>query len=104
MLTRLILFGNDIYRLKSFFRRIPSVQCTEFHKLLDLNEGLIKFVEEKVMIEHTSAPNKPIYLLGESFGGALALSVAARNPTIDLILVVANPGHTLSYFRFLNFF
>ncbi|MFS7926891.1 putative alpha/Beta hydrolase [Helianthus anomalus] len=44
------------------------------------------------MIEHTLSPNKPIYLLGESFGGALALCVAARNPTVDLILILANPG------------
>lgn len=44
------------------------------------------------MIEHTLSPNKPIYLFGESFGGALALAVAARNPTIDLVLILANPG------------
>ncbi|XP_076948945.1 phytyl ester synthase 1, chloroplastic-like [Bidens hawaiensis] len=55
-------------------------------------EGLIQIVEEMVMIEHTLSPNKPIYLLGESFGGALALAVAARNPTIDLVLILANPA------------
>ncbi|MFS7926898.1 putative serine aminopeptidase, S33, alpha/Beta hydrolase [Helianthus anomalus] len=44
------------------------------------------------MIERTLSPNKPIYLLGESFGGALALCVAARNPTVDLILILANPA------------
>ncbi|MFS7971482.1 putative alpha/Beta hydrolase [Helianthus anomalus] len=30
------------------------------------------------MVEHTLSGNKPIYMLGESFGGALALAVAAR--------------------------
>nr|XP_043627390.1 acyltransferase-like protein At1g54570, chloroplastic [Erigeron canadensis] len=68
-------------------------------------EGLIQIVEETVMIEHTLSPKKPIYLLGDSFGGALALAVAARNPTIDLMLVLVNPAtsyensslHTLSY-------
>ncbi|XP_022002008.1 acyltransferase-like protein At1g54570, chloroplastic isoform X1 [Helianthus annuus] len=55
-------------------------------------EGLIHIVEEIVMIERTLSPNKPIYLLGESFGGALALCVAARNPTVDLILILANPA------------
>ncbi|KAL8210008.1 hypothetical protein R6Q57_006740 [Mikania cordata] len=55
-------------------------------------QGLIQLVEETVKIEHTLSPNKPIYLLGESFGGALALAVAARNPTIDLILILANPA------------
>ncbi|XP_076950178.1 phytyl ester synthase 1, chloroplastic-like [Bidens hawaiensis] len=55
-------------------------------------EGLFQIVEETVMIEHTLSPNKPIYLLGESFGGALALAVAARNPKVDLILILANPA------------
>ncbi|KAJ9536972.1 hypothetical protein OSB04_029705 [Centaurea solstitialis] len=58
-------------------------------------EGLIEIVEETVMIENASSPNKPIYLLGDSFGGSLALAVAARNPTIDLVLILANP--TTSY-------
>ncbi|KAI3692046.1 hypothetical protein L6452_31855 [Arctium lappa] len=58
-------------------------------------EGLIQIVEETVMIENASSPNKPIYLFGDSFGGSLALAVAARNPTIDLILILANP--TTSY-------
>ena len=42
--------------------------------------------------QHASSPNKPIYLVGDSFGGCLALAVAARNPAIDLVLVLANPG------------
>nr|GEX15116.1 diacylglycerol acyltransferase [Tanacetum cinerariifolium] len=44
------------------------------------------------MIEHALSPNKPIYLLGDSFGGALALAVAACNPSIDLVLILANPA------------
>ncbi|XP_071730602.1 phytyl ester synthase 1, chloroplastic-like [Rutidosis leptorrhynchoides] len=55
-------------------------------------EGLLRIVEETVMSEHKLSPNKPIYLLGECFGGTLALAVAARNPTVDLILVLANPA------------
>nr|XP_043630956.1 acyltransferase-like protein At1g54570, chloroplastic [Erigeron canadensis] len=55
-------------------------------------EGLISIVEETVLIEHYSSPNKPIYLLGDSLGGSLALAVAARNPTIDLMLILANPA------------
>ncbi|XP_065853676.1 phytyl ester synthase 1, chloroplastic-like [Euphorbia lathyris] len=55
-------------------------------------EGLVKFVEEAVRLEHASFPNKPIYLVGDSFGGCLALAVAARNPKIDLVLVLANPA------------
>lgn len=30
--------------------------------------------------------------MGESFGGCLALSVAARNPDLDIVLVITNPG------------
>lgn len=55
-------------------------------------EGLVKFVEETIRLEHASSPNKPIYLVGDSFGGCLSLAVAARNPTIDLVLILVNSG------------
>ncbi|KAF2287917.1 hypothetical protein GH714_003204 [Hevea brasiliensis] len=55
-------------------------------------EGLVKLVEETVRIEHAASPNRPIYLVGDSFGGCLALAVAARNPKIDLVLILANPA------------
>ncbi|KAL5768342.1 hypothetical protein ACOSP7_014900 [Xanthoceras sorbifolium] len=55
-------------------------------------DGLVKFVEQTVRLEHASFPNKPIYLVGDSFGGCLALAVAARNPSIDLVLVLVNPA------------
>ncbi|KAJ6725660.1 ESTERASE/LIPASE/THIOESTERASE-LIKE PROTEIN [Salix purpurea] len=60
-------------------------------------EGLVKIVEETVRLEHASSPYKPIYLVGESFGACLALSVAARNPQIDLVLVLSDiiPKETL---------
>ena len=57
-----------------------------------MHEGLIKFVENSVKQEHAISPSKPIYLVGDSFGGCLALAVAARNPSIDLVLVLVNPG------------
>lgn len=52
----------------------------------------MKLVEEAVKVEYASSPNKPIYLVGDSFGGCLALAVAALNPTVDLVLILANPG------------
>ncbi|KAK4488255.1 hypothetical protein RD792_004002 [Penstemon davidsonii] len=55
-------------------------------------QGLVEWVEETVKAEHYSSPNKPIYLVGDSFGGCLALSVAARNPKIDLVVILANPA------------
>lgn len=53
---------------------------------------LVEMVEDVVRAEHATSPNKPIYLLGTSFGGCIALAVAARNPCIDLVLVLVNPG------------
>ncbi|XP_039113920.1 acyltransferase-like protein At1g54570, chloroplastic isoform X2 [Dioscorea cayenensis subsp. rotundata] len=55
-------------------------------------EGLVSFVEHTVRFEQAMSPNKPIYLLGDSLGGCLALAVAARNPTIDLVLILVNPA------------
>ncbi|OVA15061.1 Diacylglycerol acyltransferase [Macleaya cordata] len=55
-------------------------------------EGLLKIIENTVRLEHALFPNKPIYLVGDSLGGCLALAVAARNPTIDLILILSNPA------------
>lgn len=55
-------------------------------------EGLIKIVEDVVKEELCKTPSKPIYLVGDSLGGALALAVAARNPKVDFVLVLANPS------------
>ncbi|PKA57490.1 Acyltransferase-like protein [Apostasia shenzhenica] len=55
-------------------------------------EELVGFVEHSVKFESRLSPNKPIYLVGDSFGGCLALAVAARNPEIDLVLVLVNPA------------
>ncbi|KAM4108579.1 hypothetical protein ACB094_03G054600 [Castanea mollissima] len=55
-------------------------------------EGLVKLVEETVRFEHSSSPHKPIYLVGDNFGGCLALAVASRNPAIDLVLILSNPA------------
>ncbi|KAK3026748.1 hypothetical protein RJ639_042201 [Escallonia herrerae] len=58
---------------------------------------LVKIVEKTVRSENCRSPNRPIYLVGESFGGCLALDVAAHNPDIDLILILANPGDEFRY-------
>ncbi|XP_052168932.1 phytyl ester synthase 1, chloroplastic isoform X1 [Oryza glaberrima] len=55
-------------------------------------EGLLQIVENSIKYEHAMSPNRPIYLVGDSFGGCLALSVAARNPQIDLVLILINPA------------
>ncbi|KAL6200381.1 hypothetical protein ACLB2K_030163 [Fragaria x ananassa] len=58
--------------------------------------GLVKLVESTIHSEHHRSPNRPIYLVGESLGACLALSVAAFNPDIDLVLILANPGATMA--------
>lgn len=59
------------------------------------HEGLMKAVEDVLRQEQARRPNKPIYLVGDSFGGCLALAVAARNSSLDLVLILVNPGlHT----------
>ncbi|CAK7328373.1 unnamed protein product [Dovyalis caffra] len=57
--------------------------------------GLVKLVERTVRSENCHSPNRPIYLLGESLGACLALAVAARNPDVNLSLVLSNPGEKL---------
>ncbi|KAF9622394.1 hypothetical protein IFM89_031197 [Coptis chinensis] len=68
---------------------IPVTDRTTF-------EDLVHLVERTVKTENTRSPNRPIYLVGESLGGCLALAVAARNPGIDLLLILANPATSFS--------
>lgn len=55
----------------------------------------MKLVEDTIRSENDNFPDRPIYLVGESVGGCLALTAAARTPDIDLVLVLANPGEEL---------
>ncbi|TVU08784.1 hypothetical protein EJB05_42197 [Eragrostis curvula] len=55
-------------------------------------EGLVEYVERTVKSETSRAPDRPVYLVGESIGACIALAVAARNPDIDLVLILVNPG------------
>ncbi|AES80653.2 esterase/lipase/thioesterase family protein [Medicago truncatula] len=57
---------------------------------------LVKLVEKTVRSEYERSPNRPIYLVGESLGGCLALTVTARNHDIDLVLILANPATSYS--------
>ncbi|KZV18365.1 acyltransferase-like protein chloroplastic-like [Dorcoceras hygrometricum] len=64
---------------------IPVHDRKPFQELVEWVEGTLKF-------EHSVSPNKPVYIVGDSSGGCLALAVAARNPQIDLVLILANPA------------
>jgi len=59
---------------------------------VSLAAALVKFIEDVVRSEQSRSPQRPIYLVGESLGGCLALAVASRNPDIDLVLILGNPG------------
>ncbi|XXG84147.1 hypothetical protein AAC387_Pa10g1730 [Persea americana] len=83
----MICFGSRVFEVRCM--HTPVYDRTPF-------EGLLKFVEETVRLEHSASPNKPIYLVGDSFGGSLALAVAARNPGIDLMLILSNPATSFS--------
>ncbi|KAF7011390.1 hypothetical protein CFC21_025704 [Triticum aestivum] len=55
-------------------------------------EGLLQIVEECIKYEKALSPNRPIFVIGDSLGGCLALPVAARSPNSDLVLVLVNPA------------
>ncbi|CAI5526764.1 unnamed protein product, partial [Closterium sp. Naga37s-1] len=57
-----------------------------------LSSGLLSLVESEVLQEHEQSPNRPLFLVGESFGALLAAAVAARNPSLPLTLVLINSG------------
>ncbi|CAN7102099.1 unnamed protein product [Brassica rapa subsp. narinosa] len=61
-------------------------------------KDLVKLIEKTVKSENHSFPKRPIYLVGESIGACLALDVAARNPNIDLALILANPATHVNNF------
>ncbi|CAA7041908.1 unnamed protein product [Microthlaspi erraticum] len=52
---------------------------------------IVNLIERTVRSEYHRFPNRPIYIVGESVGACLALDVAAGNPDIDLVLILANP-------------
>lgn len=63
--------------------------------------GLIKLLESTIKEEVSRRPGRPTYVMGEGYGALLAISLAARNPDVDLVLILVNPGMPLS-FLFLN--
>ncbi|XP_074309170.1 phytyl ester synthase 2, chloroplastic-like isoform X1 [Silene latifolia] len=71
---------------------IPITDRTPFSEL-------VKLVEDRIRSEFEKSANRPIYLIGEGVGGCFALSIAANNPHLDLVLILANPTTYLSKFN-----
>lgn len=71
---------------------IPFFQ--HFYLYLDVVD-LVVLVQNTVREEQDQSTKRPIYLVGESLGASLALLVAAHNPDIDFVLILANPGREL---------
>lgn len=62
---------------------------------MDCVPGLIKLIESTIKEEASLRPGRPIYVMGEGYGALLAISLAARNPDVDLVLILVNPGMPL---------
>ncbi|KAI0489341.1 hypothetical protein KFK09_029183 [Dendrobium nobile] len=68
---------------------IPVMDRTPF-------KGLVEYVESTIKSGSHCLPNMPVYLVGESLGACIALAVAARNPNIDFVLILANSATCFS--------
>ena len=64
----------------------PPTDRSNFSTLVDIVVG---FLRDEVP---RHSPTRPVYLLGESFGGVLALAVAAAAPELVDRLVLVNPA------------
>ncbi len=54
-------------------------------------EGLLEQAANLIEVEYKRIPTRPIYLCGESFGGCLALKLAAHFPQLCDRLILVNP-------------
>lgn len=69
---------------------IPPTDRTAFSGLVDL---VVAYLQQEVPLHPAT---RPVYLLGESFGGLLALAIAARLPRLVDRLVLVNPATSFS--------
>lgn len=74
-------------------RGFGSFQHKEGPRKIDLN-GCVWDVEETLHVLHKVHPKLPIYLLGESMGGAIALRAASENPGLVSGLIASVPAGT----------
>lgn len=72
-------------------RGFGSFQRKEGEQTIDLN-GCVWDVEETLRVLRKAHPTLPIYLLGESMGGAIAMRATALNPGLVSGLVASVPA------------
>lgn len=53
---------------------------------------LVGIVEAALREEHSHAPERALFVMGESFGAVLALAVAERTADLPISLILVNPG------------
>ena len=68
---------------------IPSDDLTDW-------DGLVEQTANLIQIEQKRSSHQPIYLCGESFGGCLALKLAAEFPQLCNRLILVNPASSVS--------
>ncbi|KAJ3681288.1 hypothetical protein LUZ60_015777 [Juncus effusus] len=85
--------GTGLVRHHERLCKIFNVWCLHIpvHDRTPL-EGLVTYIEKTIRSEQSRAKGRPVYVIGESIGACLALAVAARNPNLDLVLILANPA------------
>lgn len=87
------LLGNQLAGLSRDFDirslSIPSDDLTNW-------EGLVEQAANLIENEQKLVPSRPIYLCGESFGGCLALKLAAHFPQLCNRLILINPASSFN--------
>lgn len=58
-------------------------------------DGLLEQLAHLIGMEQQRSPSRPIYLCGESFGGCLALKLAAHYPHLCDRLILVNPASSV---------
>ena len=87
------LLATQLFGLETFFDirclSIPSDDLTDW-------SGLVAQTANLIQAEQQLGPSRPVYLCGESFGGCLALKLAAHSPELCDRMILVNPASSFS--------
>ncbi|MGK7894763.1 MAG: alpha/beta fold hydrolase [Xenococcus sp. (in: cyanobacteria)] len=87
------LLRNQLPGLEKFF----DVRCLSISgdDLTDWS-GLVKQTADLLQAERQSSIERPVYICGESFGGCLALKLAAYSPELFDRMILINPASSFA--------